>query len=168
MNEKRTGMIKEDAAAWKAEGGIKISPVQEENMSLIYTLYQEFAVYEKLEDYFSASLEDMKRLIFTEGLLHILKAETEGEIAGFAAYYYQLVSFPAKKVLYLEDIFVKEAYRGRGIGNRFLTELENIARENDCLKMTWKCLTWNQSSRSFYEHIGAILDEEWVVYDKML
>lgn len=151
-----------------SENKIKISPVQEEDMPALYALYQEFAAYEKLEDYFSASLEELTKLMFTDKLLHILKAETEGEMAGFAAYYYQLVSFPAKKVLYLEDIFVKEAYRGKGIGNRFLTELENIARENDCLKMTWKCLTWNQSSRSFYEHIGAVLDEEWVVYDKML
>lgn len=151
-----------------SENKIKISPVQKEDMPALYALYQEFAAYEKLEDYFSASLEELTKLMFTDKLLHILKAETEGEMAGFAAYYYQLVSFPAKKVLYLEDIFVRDAYRGKGIGNRFLTELENIARENDCLKMTWKCLAWNQSSRSFYEHIGAVLDEEWVVYDKML
>lgn len=94
--------------------------------------------------------------------------EVEGKLTGFATYYYQLVSFPAKKVLYLEDIFVREAYRRNGIGNMFLERLEQIARENDCLKMTWKCLSWNQNSQSFYEHIGAKLDEEWVIYDKML
>lgn len=147
---------------------LKISPVEEKDMADIYELYKEFAIYEKLEDYFSASLEEMQRMMFEEKLLHILKAEVEGKLAGFAAYYYQLVSFPAKKVLYLEDIFVKESYRGNGIGNLFFEKLEKIARENDCLKMTWKCLEWNQNSRSFYEHIGAKLDEEWVIYDKML
>lgn len=147
---------------------LKISPVEEKDMADIYELYREFAVYEKLEDYFSASLEEMQRMMFEEKLLHILKAEVEGTLAGFAAYYYQLVSFPAKKVLYLEDIFVRESYRGNGIGNLFFEKLEKIARENDCLKMTWKCLEWNQNSRSFYEHIGAKLDEEWVIYDKML
>ncbi len=147
---------------------LKIEAVTEVDMADIYELYQEFAVYEKLEDYFSASLEEMHKLMFKDRLLHMLKAEIEGKLVGFAAYYYQLVSFPAKKVLYLEDIFVREAYRGRGIGNCFFEELEKAARENDCLKMTWKCLRWNQSSRSFYEHMGAKLDEEWVVYDKML
>lgn len=151
-----------------SKANVRISPVEEKDMADIYELYKEFAVYEKLEDYFSASMEDMEKLMFGDRLLHMLKAEMDGKMAGFAAYYYQLVSFPAKKVLYLEDIFVREAYRGRGIGNQFFTELERIAKENNCLKMTWKCLEWNQSSRSFYEHLGAKLDEEWVVYDKML
>lgn len=147
---------------------VKIKPIEEKDMEEIYRLYGEFAAYEKLEDYFSASIEDMGRLIFKDNLLHMLKAETGGQIAGFAAYYYQVVSFPAKKVLYLEDIYVQKACRGKGIGNRFLEQLEEIARENDCLKMSWKCLGWNRSSRSFYEHIGAKLDEEWVIYEKML
>lgn len=152
----------------KGEGHIQITPVMEEDMEEIYALYKEFAVYEKLEDYFSASLEDMKKLMFEENLLHMLKARADGKIVGFAAYYFQLVSFPAKKVLFLEDIFVREDSRGKGIGNLFFKELEETAQKNHCLKMTWKCLAWNQSSRSFYEHIGAKLDEEWVVYDKML
>lgn len=143
-----------------------ITPVGEKDMEAIYALYREFAVYEKLEDYFSASLEDMKRLMFEDRLLHMMKAELSGEIVGFAAYYYQLVSFPAKKVLYLEDIFVKEAARGQGIGNLFLKKLEELAREKDCIKMMWKCLAWNQTSRDFYEHIGAKLDTEWVIYEK--
>lgn len=143
-----------------------ITPVEEKDMEAIYALYREFAVYEKLEDYFSASLEDMKRLMFKDRLLHMMKAELNGEMVGFAAYYYQLVSFPAKKVLYLEDIFVKEAVRGQGIGNLFLQKLEALAREKDCIKMMWKCLAWNQTSRDFYEHIGAKLDTEWVIYEK--
>lgn len=147
---------------------IKIKPIEEKDMKELYRLYGEFAAYEKLEDYFSASMEEMGRLIFKDNLLHMLKVEIDGQITGFAAYYYQVVSFPARKVLYLEDIYVQKAHRGKGIGSLFLERLEEIARENDCLKMSWKCLKWNQSSRSFYEHIGAELDEEWVVYEKML
>ena len=147
---------------------IVISPVTERDMNEIYALYQEFAVYEKLEDYLSATLEDMKKLMFSEKLLHMLKAEQGGRIVGFAAYYYQLVTFPAKKVLYLEDLFVKKEARGKGIGNLFLQKLEETAREHDCIKMEWKCLAWNKSSRSFYEHIGAKLDTEWVIYDMEL
>lgn len=145
---------------------IVITPVEEKDMEEIYELYREFAVYEKLEDYFSASLEDMRRLMFEDRLLCMLKAELEGKLVGFAAYYYQLVSFPAKKVLYLEDIFVQEASRGQGIGNLFLKRLEELAKEKDCIKMMWKCLAWNQTSRNFYEHIGAKLDTEWVIYEK--
>lgn len=147
---------------------IVISPVEEKDMEVLYALYQEFAVYEKLEDYFSASIEDMKKLMFEEKLLHMMKAEISGEMVGFAAYYYQLVSFPAKKVLYLEDIFVKEEKRGLGIGNLFLKKLEELAEEKDCIKMMWKCLAWNQTSRDFYEHIGAELDTEWVIYEKYM
>ena len=145
---------------------IVISPVEEKDMEVIYALYGEFAAYEKLEDYFSATLEDMRRLMFEEKLLHMMKAEISGKVVGFAAYYYQLVSFPAKKVLYLEDIFVKEECRGQGIGNLFLKKLEDLARQKDCIKMMWKCLAWNKTSRDFYEHIGAKLDTEWVIYEK--
>jgi GNAT superfamily N-acetyltransferase len=145
---------------------ILITPVEEKDMEEIYALYQEFAIYEKLEDYFSASLEDMRRLMFQDGLLCMMKAELEGKLVGFAAYYYQLVSFPAKKVLYLEDIFVKEEARGQGIGNLFLQKLEELAKKKNCIKMMWKCLAWNQTSRNFYEHIGAKLDTEWVIYEK--
>ena len=108
---------------------IIISPIEEQDMEQIYALYQEFAIYEQLEDYFSASIEDLRKLIFEEKLLHMMKAELNGEMVGFAAYYYQLVSFPAKKVLYLEDIFVKEEVRGQGIGNLFLAKLEELAKE---------------------------------------
>lgn len=147
---------------------IVISPAEEKDMEALYALYRKFAIYEKLEDYFSASIEDMKRLMFEEKLLHMLKAEISGEMVGFAAYYYQLVSFPAKKVLYLEDIFVKEEKRGMGIGNLFLKKLEELAVEKDCIKMMWKCLAWNQTSKDFYEHIGAKQDTEWVIYEKYL
>jgi len=143
-----------------------ISSVEEADMEVIYELYREFAAYEKLEDYFSATREDMRRLMFEDKLLHMMKAEVSGKVAGFAAYYYQLVSFPAKKVLYLEDIFVKEEFRGKGIGNLFLKKLEDLARQKDCIKMMWKCLAWNRTSREFYEHIGAKLDTEWVIYEK--
>ena len=145
---------------------IIISSIEEQDMEQIYALYQEFAIYEQLEDYFSASIEDLRKLIFEEKLLHMMKAELNGEMVGFAAYYYQLVSFPAKKVLYLEDIFVKEEVRGQGIGNLFLAKLEELAKEKNCLKMMWKCLAQNQTSRNFYEHIGAKLDTEWVIYEK--
>lgn len=89
---------------------VKIKPIEEKDMKEIYRLYGEFAAYEKLEDYFSASMEEMGRLIFKDNLLHMLKAENEGQIVGFAAYYYQVVSFPAKKVLYLEDIYVQKMH----------------------------------------------------------
>lgn len=145
---------------------IIITPAEERDMEQIYALYKEFAEYEQLEDYFSASPEDMKRLMFEDKLLCMMKAELEGEMVGFAAYYYQLVSFPARKVLYLEDIFVKEKARGQGIGNLFLKKLEELAKEKNCIKMMWKCLEGNQTSRSFYEHIGAKLDTEWVIYEK--
>ena len=146
---------------------IKISPVVEADMEEIYALYKEFAAYEELEDYFTATVEDLKKLMFQENLLHMVKAQVNGETVGIAAYYYQLVSFPAKKVLFLEDIFVRESARGNGIGSLFFEKLEEISRENDCLKMEWKCLKWNEPSRKFYEqHIKAKLDEEWVIYDK--
>lgn len=161
--QKNIGSVIDDSQV-----NLKIVSIEEKDIVDIYELYKEFAAYEKLEDYFSASLEELKKLLFEDKLLYILKAEWAGKIVGFAAYYYQLVTFPAKKVLYLEDIFVREAHRGMGIGNLFFEELEKIARENDCLKMTWKCLGWNKTSRLFYEHMGAKLDEEWVIYDKML
>ena len=150
-------------------GRIKISYIEEKDLELIYRLYKHFAVYERLEDYHTASADEIRKMVFEEKLLHILKAEIDGEIVGFCAYYFQIVTFPMKKVMYIEDIYIRSAYRGQGIGTKLFDACEKVARVHDCIKLKWECLEWNKEAQHFYKYnIGGKKVTKWRTYTKDL
>ena len=108
-------------------------------------------------------------MVFEEKLLHILKAEIDGEIVGFCAYYFQIVTFPMKKVMYIEDIYIRSAYRGQGIGTKLFDACEKVARVHDCIKLKWECLEWNKEAQHFYKYnIGGKKVTKWRTYTKDL
>ncbi len=80
---------------------------------------------------------------------------------GFALYFYNFSTFVGKRGIYLEDIYVEPEYRGRGIGSALLKRLARIAKEQDCGRMEWSVLTWNQPSIDFYHRLGAVTLEDW-------
>lgn len=148
---------------------LKISYIEEKDLDLIYKLYKHFAVYERLEDYHTASSEEIRKMVFEEKLLHILKAECDGVIVGFCAYYFQIATFPMKKVMYVEDIYVRSAYRGQGIGTRLFEACEKVAKVHDCTKLKWECLEWNREAQSFYKNaIGGKKVTKWRSYEKKI
>ena len=83
---------------------------------------------------------------------------------GMALYYYTYSTFTGKPTLYLEDLFVLEEYRGRGIGTSLLKRLASIALEKECGRMEWSCLNWNEPSIKYYLSLGAKPMDEWTVY----
>jgi GNAT superfamily N-acetyltransferase len=83
---------------------------------------------------------------------------------GFALYFYNYSTFSGKPGLYLEDIFIKEAFRKKGIGSKMFQELARIAHAKDCCKIQWWCLNWNQPSIDFYLKLGATPQNEWTVF----
>jgi len=80
---------------------------------------------------------------------------------GFALYFYNFSTFLGKRGIYLEDLFVDPEFRGQGIGKALLQRLARIAKDQDCGRMEWSVLTWNQPSIDFYHRLGAVTLEDW-------
>ncbi len=112
----------------------------------------------------------MTRHLFSEKpYAEVLLAEVEVpgsgiQAAGFALYFHNFSTFLAKPGIYLEDLFVRPEFRGRGIGLALLARLAEIAVERDCGRLEWSVLKWNKPSIDFYLGVGAVPMEEWQVY----
>ncbi|MBU6498495.1 MAG: GNAT family N-acetyltransferase [Rhodospirillales bacterium] len=122
------------------------------------------AEYEKLLHEAVATEADFRTALFaTPPRLSALIAEQAGAPIGFAVWYYDFSTFSGKPGLYLEDIFVEPAHRGRGIGREIFRLLARRALVEGCARMNWSVLDWNAPSIAFYRSIGAVGMDEWTV-----
>lgn len=136
-----------------------------EDSGLILEFIRKLSVYEKLAHEVTATLEKVKESVFSENSnVKTLLAFFEGRPAGFALYFYNYSTFKATKGLYLEDLYVNEEDRGKGIGKKLLVELARIARNERCGRFEWSVLDWNEPAINFYKSIGAKAMDEWTVY----
>src|SRR5262245_39852173 len=95
----------------------------------------------------------------------VLLAEENGEVVGFALFFHNYSTFRVQPGIYLEDLFVREEFRGRGHGKALLTALARLAVERGCGRLEWSVLNWNKAAIDFYRSLGAIpLNQEWTVY----
>lgn len=135
-----------------------------EDISLIFSFIKGLAKYEKMENEVVTNEKDLEINLFDKHQANVLIAEYEGIPAGFALYFYNFSTFLGKHGLYLEDLFVNEEFRGKGIGNALLSKLAKIALEEDCGRLEWWCLDWNEPSIDFYKRKGAVPMEEWTTF----
>ncbi|GAB4112888.1 MAG: GNAT family N-acetyltransferase [Candidatus Caldatribacteriota bacterium] len=143
---------------------VNIRPAVLKDVPIILKLIKELSVFEKMSEEVTATEESLKLSLFGDKpYAQVLLAEVKGEPIGYALYFFNFSTFLGKPGLYLEDIYVKEEYRGKGIGTTLFKYCASIARKNNCSRMEWLVLNWNPA-RDFYEHIGAKPLEEWVVY----
>jgi GNAT superfamily N-acetyltransferase len=91
-------------------------------------------------------------------------ARVDGEVAGFALYYSSFSTFLGRSGVYLEDLFVRPAFRGRGVGKALLGHLARLAVARGCGRMEWAVLNWNRRAIRFYEALGARPVDGWTVY----
>ncbi|MCB2096426.1 MAG: N-acetyltransferase family protein [Parvularculaceae bacterium] len=144
---------------------LNIRKAEREDAALILRFIGELAVYEKLADDVVASVDDIERALFCENpKVFALIAEWEGAPCGFALYFFNFSTFLGRHGVYLEDLFVRETHRGKGIGKALLARLAAIAVENDCGRLEWSVLDWNAPSIAFYKSLGALPMDEWTVY----
>lgn len=133
--------------------------------SIVLQFIRDLAVYEKLEDAAVATVADIDRALFCASpKAFALIAEWDAEPCGLALYFFNFSTFLGKHGVYLEDLFVPEKDRGKGIGKALLVRLAQIARENDCGRLEWSVLDWNAPSIAFYKSLGAVAMDEWTVY----
>ncbi len=144
---------------------INIRFATENDIPIILELIKELAVYEKLAEEVTADETKLKNTLFGETIFaQVLIAEYNGKPAGHALFFYNYSTFLAKPGIYLEDLFVKPDYRGKGIGKQLLNKLIQVAKENNCGRVEWAVLDWNEPAIQFYQNLGAKLMKEWKIF----
>ena len=136
-----------------------------DDAALIVQFIQDLAVYEKLADQAVATEEDILKTVFDgTGRTFCMFAENGGETVGFCLGFYNYSTFQGKYGLYIEDVFVKESHRNKGVGKGFFKAVAQKALREDCGRVQWWVLDWNAPSIAFYEKMGAVPMSEWIVY----
>lgn len=131
---------------------------------LILRFIRELAEYEQLLHEVVATEEILEHWLFDKEKAEVIFAEAEGETVGFALFFHNFSTFLGRAGLYLEDLYVRPEYRGRGYGKKLLQKLAALAVERGCGRLEWWCLDWNRPSIDFYISLGAEPMEEWTVY----
>ncbi len=131
---------------------------------LILSFIKALAEYEKMSDQVVATEALLEEWIFDRKKAEVIFCVAEGTEVGFALFFHNFSTFLGRAGLYLEDLFVKPEYRGKGYGKGLLTELARIAVERGCGRFEWWCLDWNRPSIDFYRSMGAEPMEDWTVY----
>lgn len=128
-------------------------------------LVRALAAYEQEPDAVEATEADLQRALFSpHPNVFAVVAEDGGATVGMALYFLTFSTWTGRHSLYLEDLFVDPAHRGRGLGRALLTELARRAEELGCARMEWSVLDWNQPAIDFYLNLGARPMDEWTVY----
>lgn len=147
------------------QGPCDIRPVKPGDEMQLLALIHELAVYEKMADEVVATPELLSESLFgDESACEAVFAHWQGEVVGFALFFRNFSTFVGRPGLYLEDLYVREAHRGRGIGKTLLLHLAAIARERGYGRMEWSVLDWNQPAIDFYRSLGAQSMDEWTVF----
>ena len=130
--------------------------------SLIFSLICELAEYEKLSHEVEATEEGIAAALFGEHpRIYCEIAEWNGEGVGFAVWFFNFSTFSGRAGIFLEDLFVRPAFRGKGIGKALLAHLAKLCVENGWSRIQWSVLDWNTPSIDFYKTLGAQMMDEW-------
>ena len=136
----------------------------EQDCGLILSFIRELAEYEKMLPDVVATEQLLEESLFRQRRAEVIFAMEDGVEVGFALFFHNFSTFVGRSGLYLEDLFVKPAYRGKGYGKALLKRLAKIALERGSGRFEWVCLDWNQPSIDFYRSLGAVPQDEWTIY----
>ena len=137
---------------------------ERKDVALILQFIKELAEYEHMSDEVVANEELLEEWIFDKKKSEVIFALEGQKEVGFALFFHNFSTFLGRAGLYLEDLFVRPEYRGRGYGKGILKKLASIAVERGCGRLEWCCLDWNQPSIDFYLSLGAQPLSDWTIY----
>ena len=137
---------------------------ERKDTALILRFIKELADYEKMLDEVVADEDTLETWIFDKQKAEVIFALEDGEEVGFALFFHNFSTFLGRAGIYLEDLYVKPEYRGKGYGKAILKKLASIAVERGCGRLEWWCLDWNKPSIDFYLSLGAEPMSDWTVY----
>lgn len=134
------------------------------DIPLILQFIKDLAAYEKMINEVVADEKILEEWIFDKQKAEVLFAVVDGGEIGFALFFHNFSTFLGRAGIYLEDLFVKPEYRGKGYGKAILIKLAAIAVERGCGRLEWWCLDWNKPGIDFYLSLGAEPMSDWTVY----
>ena len=141
---------------------LAIRSAQPKDSALIFTLVRELAEYEKLTDEVAATEGQIASALFApEPRLFCDIAEWNGDPAGFAVWFLNFSTFRGRHGIYLEDIFVRPAFRRRGAGKALLAQLAKRCIDQGYARLEWSVLDWNMPAIEFYRSLGAEVLGDW-------
>jgi diamine N-acetyltransferase len=143
---------------------LNIRRARSDEAGLVFAFIRELAEYEKLLHELDASEAMIAEALFGENpRLYCAIAEWQGEPVGFAVWFANFSTFSGRHGIYLEDLFVRPAHRGKGIGKALLIYLARECVANGWTRMQWSVLDWNEPSIEFYKSLGAVMMDDWTL-----
>jgi GNAT superfamily N-acetyltransferase len=137
---------------------------EREDTHLVFRFIKELAEFEKMSDEVVASEKLIEKNLFGEHkYAEVIFAVADGEEVGFVLFFHNFSTFVGRPGIYIEDLYVKPAFRSKSIGRMLMRECARLGVERCCGRMEWNVLNWNPARR-FYEQMGAKAMDEWVTY----
>lgn len=147
----------------KAKFEIRSATVSD--VGIIMQLIRDLATYERAPEEVASTEEQLSEVLFgSRPAAEVRLAFEDDQPIGFAVFFHNFSTWLGRPGLYLEDLFVKPEYRGKGYGRALLRDLARIADERGCGRMEWAVLNWNEPAIKFYEKLGAKALDEWIIY----
>lgn len=133
----------------------KIETIQESDFETLVSLFSEFAAFENLSDMMTNSLEQMREE--KEFLKGFVAKDDDNNIIGYTTFFFTYFTWVGKS-LYMDDLYVRKPYRGKGVGSALISKVKAFAEENGCKKLRWQVSNWNEPAIKFYEAFGATIN----------
>jgi GNAT superfamily N-acetyltransferase len=141
-----------------------IRPARPDDLALIAAFIRELAEYEKLAHEVRFDEAALGAHLFgARPMAEVVIGEVDGAPSGFALFFHNFSTFEGLPGIYLEDLYVRPAARGAGLGKALLLHLAGLAQERGCARLEWSVLDWNAPSIGFYKALGARPMDEWTV-----
>src|SRR6266478_1017820 len=141
-----------------------IRPITVAELPALLELIRELARFERLEHEVEATVDSLHDSIFgPRPVAGALLAYSGDQRAGYALYFFTFSSFTGKPGIWLDDLYVRPPFRGKGVGRGLMQCVAKIAADHDCRRYEWTALNWNTSALDFYEKLGARAMKDWVL-----
>ena len=143
---------------------ITIAPVTRADVPALLELIRELATFERLDHEVEATASSLEDALFgAQAVAGALFARCDGELAGYAIYFYTFSSFIGRAGIWLEDVYVRPQFRKRGAGRKLIEAVAQIGAERNCGRFEWTALNWNKHALDFYDKLGARKMDEWIL-----
>lgn len=143
---------------------LQIAPLTPPEIPVLLELVRELARFEKLEHEVAATPESLQQSLFgPHAVAGALLGRCDGRVAGYAIYFFTFSSFVGRAGLWLEDVYVRPAFRQQGLGRALIHAVARIGVERGCGRFEWTALNWNKPALDFYAGLGARAMDEWVL-----
>jgi GNAT superfamily N-acetyltransferase len=138
---------------------------EEADIEIILGLIRGLAAYERLSHEVTADVAALRRFLFgARPVAEVVIAEVGGAPVGFALFFHNFSTFLGLPGIYIEDLYIEPAWRGKGVGGALLSYVARLAKERGCGRLEWAVLDWNEPAICFYKNLGGRMLDDWRIF----